>query len=263
MTEYTDTHAHLDGIRGGSDAIDAALRRAANAGVSRVIAVGGNPEGNRLARDSVRRHPVQVRAAIGFDRYGAARTDLDFTELETQLAAPGVVALGEIGLDFHYAPDTAAAQETLLNRMLDLAAARCLPVIVHCRDAEGVLAPILEAHAARWTGEPDRIGVIHCFAAGEGFARRMLACGFHLSFSGILTFPKGDNVRAVAAWAPENRLLVETDTPFLAPVPHRGTPNEPALVTHVVEGLARLRGVPPERMAALTTANARRLFALE
>ncbi len=259
MTDYVDTHAHLDGIQGGAAAIDAALRRAADAGVIRVLAVGGNPEGNRLALECARRHP-QVRAAVGFDRDCATRTDLNVAELDLQLASPGVVALGEIGLDFHYAPETAAAQERLLNGMLDRAAARRLPVVVHCRDAEGVLAPLLESHAARWSGEPDRIGVIHCFAAGEGFARRMLACGFHLSFSGILTFPKGDNVRAVAAWTPDDRLLAETDTPFLAPVPHRGSPNEPAYVTHVVEGLARLRGVPPDRMAALTTANARRLF---
>ena len=262
MIPCTDTHAHLDGIRGGPGAIDAALRRAADAGVTRVLAVGGHPDGNRLALDSARRHPGQVRAAVGFDRSCALRPDLDFPELETQLADPAVAALGEIGLDFHYEPETAAAQEALLNRLLERAAARRLPVVVHCRNAEGVLAPILEAHAARWTGEPDRLGVIHCFAAGEGFARRMLACGFYLSFSGILTFPKGENVRAVAAWTPENRLLVETDTPFLAPVPHRGKPNEPAFVTHVVDGLARLRGVTPDRMAALTTANARRLFAL-
>lgn len=260
MIACIDTHAHLDGLSNNPAGVDETLQRAADAGVDALLAVGGNPSGNRFALACAHRHPDRIRAAVGFDRDCAGQPGLPDAELEAQLADPAVAAIGEAGLDYHYSPDTADAQESLLSRMLDLAAAHRLPVVIHVREAEGPMAKQLEAHAARWTGAPDRIGVIHCFAAGEGFARRALACGFHLSFSGIVTFPGGGNVRAVAAWVPENRLLVETDTPYLAPTPHRGKRNEPAYVVEIVHALARLRGVSPDQMAAQTTANARRLF---
>jgi TatD DNase family protein len=263
MTPLVDTHAHVDGIGQGSAAdINAALKRADAVGVTRVIAVGGNPEGNRIAIDTAKLFSG-VRAAVGFDRYAATRTDLDDAELERQLALPVVAAVGEAGLDYHHEPQTAPAQEALFRRMLDLAAARLLPIVVHVRNAEEAMAPLLRAHAARWAGVPDRIGVIHCYTGSPAFARLALDCGFSISFSGILTFPKAVNVRAAAEVVPENRLLVETDTPYLAPVPHRGKPNEPALLPFVVEELARLKGVEIGHMAAVTTANARRLFQLD
>lgn len=263
MTLLVDTHAHLDGIdHGHDDAVAAALQRAREAGVTHVIAVGGNPEGNRTAVQAARLYPG-VRAAAGFDRYCASRADLDHAELERQVALPGVAAVGETGLDYHYEPETAPAQEALFQRMLDLAAARQLPIVIHVREAEEAMAPLLRAHAARWPGEPDRIGVIHCFTGSPGFARLAIECGFYISFSGIITFPKADNVRAAAAGVPESRLLVETDTPFLAPVPFRGKPNEPAFLPQVLEHLARVKGVTPDHLAAVTTANARRLFQLD
>jgi TatD DNase family protein len=263
MTTLVDTHAHLDGLEhGAAAAVEAALRRAAEAGVTRVVAVGGNPEGNRMAIEAARVYPG-VRPAVGFDRYCASGIGLDFSELERQLSLPGVVAVGETGLDYHYDPQTAPAQEALFHRMLDLAASRVLPIIVHVREAEEAMAPMLRAHAANWTGEPDRIGVIHCFTGSPSFARLALDCGFFISFSGILTFPKADNVRIAAECVPESRLLVETDTPFLAPVPHRGMPNEPSRLPYVVEKLAQIKGVTSAHMAEVTTANARRLFSLD
>jgi TatD DNase family protein len=263
MNPLVDTHAHVDGIgHGARDSIEAALRRAEQAGVTRLVAVGGNPEGNRIAIEAARCFPA-VRAAVGFDRYGAVSDNLDHAELERQLDSPHVVAVGETGLDYHYEPQTAPAQQALFRRMLDLAAIRRLPIIVHVREAEEAMAPMLRAHAARWPGQPDRIGVIHCYTGSPAFARLALACGFFISFSGILTFPKADNVRAAAECVPEDRLLVETDTPFLAPVPHRGKPNEPALLPYVVEKLAGVKGVTPDHLAAVTTANARRLFLLD
>ncbi len=263
MSPLVDTHAHLDGI-GPSDpgALPAALSRAREAGVTRVVAIGGSPEANRFAIEASRLYPG-VRAAVGFDRSYASRTDLDYAELERQLELPSVVAVGESGLDYHYEPHTAPAQEALFLRMLDLAATRRLPIVIHVREAEEAMAPLLRDHAARWAGEPDRIGVIHCFTGSTAFAQLALECGFYISFSGILTFPKADNVRAVAACVPETRLLAETDTPFLAPSPHRGKPNEPALLTHVIDRLAQVKQVTPEHLAKLTTDNARRLFKLD
>lgn len=263
MRTLVDTHAHLDGLRQGTpeSAVAAAVARAAEAGVTRIIAVGGNPEGNHSAIQAARLFPG-VRAAVGFDRYCAARGDLDESILETQLADPSLVAVGEIGLDFHHEPETAVAQERLFQRMMDLAANRLLPVIVHCREAEERMIPLLEAHAARWKGRADRIGVIHCFTGTPEFARRVLALGFHISFSGILTFPKAENVRLACEIVPPDRLLVETDTPYLTPVPHRGRPNEPMFVGLVCDCLAEVKRIDPEAMAAITTANAVRLFNL-
>jgi TatD DNase family protein len=263
MIPLVDTHAHLDGLAGGATAeVEAALARARDRGVIRLVAIGGNPDGNRIAVQAARQWPGFVRAAAGFDRYCAERPDLDDAELTAQLEAPGVVAVGECGLDFHYAAGSADAQTTLFRRMLDRAAERHLPVVVHCREAEEAMGPMLEEHAARWAGDPLRIGVIHCFTGSVPFARRALACGFHISFSGILTFPKADNVRTAARAVPEDRLLVETDTPYLAPVPHRGKPNEPQWVECVLQELARVKNAEPAHLAAVTTANALRLFGL-
>ncbi|MFO7535092.1 MAG: TatD family hydrolase [Kiritimatiellia bacterium] len=263
MRTFVDTHAHFDGIeKGDPAAVTAALERANAAGVTRVIAVGGDAEGNRIALRTAAAHPLAVRAAVGFNRHVAAQPAPDFPELERQLETAGLAAVGETGLDFLREAATAPAQILLFQRMLGLAAERRLPIVVHCREAEEAMGPLLEAHAARWRGEPDRIGVIHCFTGGVAFARRALACGFHFSFSGILTFPKAENVRTAAAAVPENRLLVETDTPYLAPVPHRGRPNEPMFTPLVAEGLAAVKGMTLEALAAQTTANARRLFGL-
>lgn len=262
MRYLVDTHAHLDGLRQGDpdNPVAASVTRAVEAGVTRIIAVGGNPEGNQTALLATTLFKG-IRAAVGFDRY-CARQALDYSILGTQLSDPAIVAVGEIGLDFHHDPGTAADQECLFQRMLDLAADRNLPVIVHCREAEERMALLLEAHAARWKGQPDRIGVIHCFTGTREFASRALALGFHFSFSGILTFPKAENVRQAAEIVPSDRLLVETDTPYLAPVPHRGRPNEPMFVGLVCDCLAKVKQIDPGDMAAITTANAMRLFNL-
>jgi TatD DNase family protein len=264
MMRLVDSHAHLDGLDNGAPAaVESALARARAAGVVRVVGVGGAPEGNRIAAQAARQWPETVRAAVGFDRYNAERAGLDEGELNAQLDGPGVVAVGEAGLDFHHDPKTAEPQIALFTRMLDLAAERRLPIVVHCRESEEAMGPILETHAARWKGDPLRIGVIHCFTGTPAFARRAMACGFHVSFSGILTFPRADNVRTAAAAVPEDRLLVETDTPYLAPPPHRGKTNEPQWVECVLRELARVKGAEPEHLAAVTTANAWRLFNLD
>jgi len=175
---------------------------------------------------------------------------------------PFVRAIGETGLDFHYSPDTADAQQALMRAQLSLAAELALPVVVHSRDAEAHTLEILGEHARRWSGPSDRIGVLHCFTGSEPFAKALVELGYHVSFSGIVTFKNAGDLRDVARGIPDDRLLIETDTPYLAPVPYRGKRNEPAYLVHVAEMLAELRGCPVEELAALTTANASALFGL-
>lgn len=181
-------------------------------------------------------------------------------ELEAMLAAPEAAAIGEIGLDFHHGRGTALAQIELFRRMLLLARERRLPVCVHTRSAETETLAALRAHAGAWRGAPDRIGVMHCFTGGEAFARDLLALGFSISFSGIVTFKKAGSLPAVAALTPDDRLLIETDSPYLAPEPFRGQPNEPARVRRVAEVLAEIRHTSWEAIAELTARNAAKMF---
>jgi len=289
-----DTHVHFDGMIAADDMLDAIVARAAQAGVSRLIAVGGSPAANRTALEIARAYPERIRAAVGYDRHvgvfdakwplvlrrgdqTAVACPLD--ELRGLLALPEAVAIGEIGLDFHHerhvspAPsrgakwplvlrcgETALAQIELFQRMLLLARDCQLPVIVHTRAAETETLDALRAHAAAWRGTPDRIGVMHCFTGGEVFARDLLALGFMISFSGIITFKNVGSLRAVAVLVPEDRLLIETDSPYLAPEPFRGQPNEPAHVRRVAETLATIRHTSWETIAGISARNAERLF---
>jgi TatD DNase family protein len=165
------------------------------------------------------------------------------------------VAIGEIGLDFHYDHSPREAQREAFRRQVRLAREVQLPVIVHTREADEETAALLEDEGAGETG-----GVIHCFTGGEDLARRALALGFFISFSGILAFPRAEVVQEVARTMPLDRLLVETDAPFLAPPPHRGKRNEPAFVVEVARKVAALRGMPLPEVGAAALANFQKLF---
>ncbi|MBN1674824.1 MAG: TatD family hydrolase [Kiritimatiellae bacterium] len=256
----TDTHVHFDAWETQA-ALEAVLDRASGAGVARMVAVGGSGPANTRAVALARRFPGRLYAAVGYDRDQAA-SSCPLDELESLAAAEEVVAVGEIGLDFHYHPETADAQRALMGDMLALARRRRLPAIVHSRDAETATLALLETHAACWPGKPGRIGVLHCFTGSAPFARNLLELGLAVSFSGILTFKKAEALRRVAAAIPDERLLIETDSPLLAPEPYRGRPNEPAYVRRVAEVLAEIRGCTPEAIAEMTTRNAQRLFGL-
>lgn len=258
---FFDTHVHFDGLGKGED-LGAVLARARAAGVTRMIAVGGAPEGNALAVEMAGRHGATLSAAVGYDRH-CATLDLAGDDLDSLLDRRDcVVAVGETGLDFHYEPETRDQQKALLGRMLDKARARLLPVIVHSRESNDDMLGLLAEHVRLWKGPSDRLGVLHCFTGEEGFARSVLDLGLYVSFSGILTFKNADSIRKAAGIVPDDCLLIETDSPYLAPVPCRGQKNEPALVRHVAECLARVRGCSVEKIAELTMANAKRLFGL-
>jgi len=271
-----DTHVHFDPAW-IPERTQGILDRAAAAGVDRLIAVGGSPEANRLAVEIARANPHRVRAAVGIDR-DLAGTEWSADKLAVLISAPETVAVGEVGLDFHSpsplrqaqgfggAPlgfamqNDREAQIRLFELMLVIAGEQRLPAIVHSREAERETLACLEAHASAWKGPEDRIGVQHCFTGSRAYAERLLALGFYISFSGILTFKNADDLRGIAAEIPEVRLLIETDSPWLAPEPFRGQPNEPAHVRRVAETLAEIRHTSVEEIAKATFRNAEKLF---
>lgn len=257
----TDTHAHLEAFE-THDELPAVLHRAWAAGVGRILAVGGTPEGNRAATVLAAQDPARFAAAVGFDRALAGQVP-DRAELETLAAAPGVRAIGEIGLDYHYQPQQAAEQKALLEEMLELARRLCRPVILHCREAEADLLALLREHLRTWPGPADRPGVLHCFTGDFIFARQLLDEGWMIGCSGIVTFANATRLRNVVAQLPLDRLLLETDCPYLAPVPHRGQRNEPAFLPAVAAQVASLHGVAVETLAEVTSGNAAQLFEFE
>ncbi len=256
----TDTHVHFDPFAAAGE-VDAIVNRAAVAGVTRMIAIGGNPAANRLAVRLAKKFPQQIRAVVGFDR-DQAKASPSREELAALAKEPEVVGIGETGLDYYYEPENSMEQQALLSEMLALARGRKLPVILHNRDSDEDMLRMLREHAAAWKGESDRIGVLHCYTGGIEMAKTLLDLGFFISFSGIVTFRNAESLRQVAEIVPADRILVETDSPFLAPVPMRGKTNEPAFVAHVVELVAKLRNISAAEFAEQTSRNAARLFAL-
>lgn len=199
---------------------------------------------------------ADVFAAVGVHPHDAKDCDDDrIAQLRDFAGSPRVVAIGETGLDFHYMHSPVDAQENALHRHFELAAEVNRPIVIHCRDAEARLAAIV-----REVGMPPRGGMIHCFTGDVAAAREFLALGFHISFSGILTFKSAATLREAAPIIPDDRLLAETDAPYLAPEPYRGKRNEPAFIARTFEMLARLRNCDHDAMAAQIAANAARLF---
>ncbi|MFA5689096.1 MAG: TatD family hydrolase [Kiritimatiellales bacterium] len=258
---FFDTHVHFDEfIQDGS--LEAIMANAARAGVSKMLAVGGSPAANAGAQQMAEKFPKQIFAAGGFDRY-LAGAEVDFAELKLLLSKPHTVAVGECGLDYFYAPEKAPVQRTLFAQCLELAAAIQKPVIVHTRDADEDTAAMLEDYVKFRRGDAARAGVVHCFTRGRETARRLLDLGFYLSFSGIVTFANADMLRDVVKFVPADRLLLETDSPYLAPVPHRGRRCEPAFAVETAKRLAELRGCTVELLAKITADNAAALFGLQ
>src|SRR3954463_3890609 len=249
---WFDTHCHLDSEH-NPDGPDGVLERARAAGVTGFLCVGvGGMSQAEQALAVAERHS-DVFASAGVHPHDAARDGaLDF---EALWGHPRVLAVGEVGLDYHYDHSPREKQAEVFRRYIALARRVQKPLIIHTRSAAEDTLQILEQEGARDAG-----GVIHCFSEDRAFASRALDLGFYLSFSGIVTFKTARAIQDVAAWAPADRVLVETDSPYLAPVPLRGKRCEPAFVVHTGKYVAQLRGVEEAHLAALTTENARRCF---
>jgi len=258
LPPLVDSHCHLD-FEDFKDDLQAVMERARDAGIVAMVCVGsgGDLATAERAVELAAKEP-DVFAAIGIHPHDAAKVTPDFWPVLEELAQkPRVVAIGETGLDYFYDHSPRQVQRDVFVRFLSLAAATNRPVVCHVRDAHEDAAAVLRAGPL-----PDAGGVIHCFSGNVEHARRYLDLGLHLSFSGVITFKKADDIREACAYAPVDRILVETDAPYLAPVPHRGKRNEPAFVRQTLEAVARVRGISPGQIADTTTANAFRLFNL-
>jgi TatD DNase family protein len=263
-----DTHAHLSAPE-FADELPAVIARAAAAGVEHILSVATHLDDARRALDIARRHPG-VSVAVGLHPGAVPEVSLcDMRELAALASEPrhvGVVAIGETGLDYYRdAKDNPALrqrQKDLLWAHLQLAQQRRLPVIIHNRAADVDLIEILRAHAAGLPKDWRPWGVMHCFTGDEKFAFDCIEIGLLISYTGILTFTNAAALRDVAHKVSLDFVMLETDSPYLAPAPHRGKRNEPAHLPLIARALARAKGVEVQEVAATTTANARRLFGL-
>jgi TatD DNase family protein len=291
-----DTHAHFDTFA-AEGTVAAVLARAAAAGVETMCAVGSSEASNDLVVRLAREHPATLVAAVGYDR-DQLEKPRDMEKLAALAADSAVVAVGEIGLDYYYSAETAPAQRALFGQMLAFAAARKRPVIVHSRYADDDTVEMLGEFSTAWkksVSDPQGLapwvnqaggdatasqlprsptaqggrgpipppGILHCFTGDAAFAEELLALGFYVSFSGIVSFNNAGPLREVAKLIPEDRLLIETDCPYLTPKPFRGKVNEPAFVARVADVVAEARGADVAALAETTCANARRIFQLE
>ncbi len=246
---WTDSHCHLqyDGIP--ADVVE----RAVAAGVERMVCIGTDAEQSRQAIALAAGSPGRVWATVGVHPHDAVH-GLD--HILPLVDAPGVVAIGECGLDYHYEYSPRDVQRAAFAAQIALARIHDLALVIHTREAWDDTFELLYTETM-----PERV-VFHCFSGGLEEARRAVIMGAYLSFSGIVTFKNADDLRRAVKFCPPDRLLIETDAPYLAPHPHRGTTNEPALVPVVGAAVAEIRGVSPEEIAALTSANASTVFKL-
>ena len=251
-----DSHAHVQTRQFDKDR-DAVIQAAFDAGVKRILVPGIEVETSQSAVNLASRYPDRIFAAVGVHPHDATGFTPDaLITLRALAKLPGVVAIGETGLDYYRNLSPHEIQQASLIAQLELAREVNLPIILHNRESHTDMIELLKAHGAGVRG------VFHCFIGDQSMARDALDLGFYLSFAGPLTYPANETLREVAAWAPEDRILVETDSPYLTPPPQRGKRNEPKLVALVAQRLAETRKVSFERIAEVTTQNASTLFGL-
>ncbi|RIK76415.1 MAG: hydrolase TatD [Planctomycetota bacterium] len=257
--QLVDTHVHLDQEEFDADRAEV-IARAHAAGVSAIVAIGTTAASSESVVKMAAEHPG-VFAAVGIQPNYCVQAAAEDWERIVELARrPGVVAIGETGLDRYWDYTPFAVQQDYFDRHIDLAARLGLPFVVHMRDCgDDILAALRAAHERHGSLS----GVMHSFTGDADLAEACVELGLYISFAGMATFKKSAESRAVAAAIPADRILVETDSPYLSPEPYRGKRNEPAHVVHTAACLAAARGETPEAFAEQTTANARRLFRLE
>jgi TatD DNase family protein len=253
-----DTHAHLADEQLAADVPDV-LARAAAAGVTSILAVGTTIQSSRQCLDLAQEHSEVWSSAGIHPNHASEAQPGDWDEIVRLAAEPRVVAIGESGLDLYWKGVPLAVQQDYFDRQIRLSHTTGKPLVIHLREtAAEIYAMLVEARK-----RGPLAGIMHSFTGTAEQAQQFLDLGLHISFAGMVTYKKSDDLRAVAAGVPANRLLVETDSPYLSPEPFRGRrPNEPARVLHTAECLAKVRGVSLAELAAQTTANARALFRL-
>jgi TatD DNase family protein len=253
-----DSHAHIQGKEYAGEAA-AVIARAREAGVETIVTVGGAGDmSSNAAAVALANSFPEVYATVGMHPHDAKGVgDEEMTGLKQLAADRKVIAIGETGLDYYYDHSPRETQRQIFSRFIHLARETSLPIVVHEREAAREAAELLNSE-----GGGDLPGVIHCFTGDYEAAARYLDIGLNLSFAGIITFKNADALREVVRKVPLERILVETDSPYLTPVPHRGKRNEPAYVRLVAETIARIKNLSLEQVASVTTANTRTLFRL-
>ena len=255
---YIDSHAHIEMSDFDADR-EAVIQRALDAGVETIVCVGDGDVANDSHSGAFRlaeRYPF-IYTTVGVHPHEARLLDDDlYARLKDLSEHPKVIAWGEIGLDYHYDNSPREVQREAFRRQLRMARERGLPVSIHTREAE---ADTLEILNAEWR-ESELAGVIHCFTGTRGFAEAAVELGLLISFSGVVTFKKAEELRETARALPTEKILIETDSPFLAPVPYRGRRNEPAYVIETARAIAELRGIDAEELGRATSQNFKRLF---
>jgi len=260
LPELIDSHCHLNYEYDGKT-VDDLVREAGAVGVGTMVAISVDFDTHPAVIAISDRFP-NVYHTVGLHPHeGSHWKSGDADYIRQAVKHPKCRAIGELGLDYHYTLSPKAEQLHALREQLDLALETRLPVVVHSRDAEDDLFPELEKYAKR-VKSGDEVGVIHCFTGTQEFGQKCLDLGFYISYSGILTFKNADDLRASAKAYPLGKILVETDSPFLAPIPFRGKKGEPAMVLQTAQKLAEIRGITLEEVAKATTANSRKLFRL-
>jgi len=254
-----DTHAHLDDPRFADD-FDAMLARARDAGLVKILAVGTSAASSAASLELARKHPDMLRATAGIHPNHAAQEPADAWDRILLLAKESdIVGIGETGLDRHWNDTPFPMQEDFFARHLELSRAVQKPIIIHCREAEADVLRMLRDDFER---HGPILGVMHSFVGDTSLAQACVAMGLSISLSGIMTYKNAESIREAVKTIPADRLMVETDSPYLPPTPHRGKRNEPAYVALTAQKLAEVRGISPAELGDLTTANARRLFRL-
>jgi TatD DNase family protein len=257
---YIDSHAHIEGPEFDADRGDV-IARARDAGVEIIVCVGNGEvatDSHAAAFRVAEQHPF-IYTTVGVHPHEARLFDDELAARLKDLSAhPKVIAWGEVGLDYHYDNSPRAAQREAFRRQLRMARERGIPAVIHTREAEADTLAILDEE---WRGT-GLAGIIHCFTGTRDFAERAVGLGFYISFSGVITFKKSEDLRETASRLPIERILIETDSPFLAPVPHRGRRNEPAYVVETARAVAAARGLTAEEVGRVTSDNFKRLFGL-
>ena len=260
---YIDSHAHIEGHKFDSDRVEM-LSRAREAGLERILAIGSGtgPGTYDCALKYAEQHDW-IFASTGLHPHEASvATQADYDEMARLAEHPRLIAWGEIGLDYFYDHSPRDVQKEVFRRQMELARAAKLPIIIHCRpsnNSENAWDDCLDMLRQHWapSGLP---GILHCFTGDWKHAQAALDFGFYISFAGNVSFPKAENIRAAAKQVPLDRTLIETDSPYLAPVPHRGKRNEPAFVVNTAAAIAQLRGLTQEEIGKRTAKNFYRLF---
>lgn len=262
---FIDSHCHLDGPRFDSDR-EQAISRAWEAGIANILCIGtGDGPGTLDCAIKIAEQHDFIYASVGIHPHEAQLAkDSDFAELEQLAKRPKVIACGEIGLDYYYDHSPRDVQKNVFIRQMGLARAAKLPIVIHCRPSDnsenawGDCLALIEQH---W--KPSGLGgILHCFTSTWTHAKRALDMGFMISFAGNVTFPKAQQIRDSAKEVPLDSMLIETDAPFLAPLPYRGKRNEPAYVKETARHIGELRGLSAEEIGAQTAQNFRRFFSL-